>query len=82
MDWCWLCTMWHFLLYIAGQQPQLSCSMADVAMQISAVLECHVWCCNSSEMLLAVQEDDEAEDLDAADQDADVSDESLDREEL
>ena len=30
----------------------------------------------------AVQEDDEAEDLDAADQDADVSDESLGREEL
>ena len=56
--------------------------MADVAMQISAVLECHVWCCNSSEMLLAVQEDDEAEDFDAADQDADVSDESLEREEL
>ena len=36
----------------------------------------------SSEPLLAVQEDDEAEDLDAADQDADISDESLDREEL
>jgi hypothetical protein len=36
----------------------------------------HLRCC------WAVQEDDEAEDLDAADQDADVSDESLDREEL
>ncbi len=46
-----------------------------------------IQCWNSSETLLAVQEDDEAEDdeaeeLDAADQDADVSDESLDREEL
>ncbi len=56
--------------------------MADVAMQISAVLQCYAWCWKSSGLLLAVQEDDEAEDLDAADQDADVSDESLDREEL
>ncbi len=56
--------------------------MANLAMQISAMLECYVWCWNLSETLLAVQEDDEAEDSDAADQDADVSDESLDREEL
>lgn len=56
--------------------------MANLALQISAMFGCYVWCWSSSETLLATQEDDEVEDLDAADQDADVSDESLDREEL